>query len=193
MPERILCLLQFPDNSPRFSDFESDGSLSIDESNLHRGYPAGLIFREEGFVPGITFTHRREVRPVRRREIQTTSGGFPTPTMAITWKCPLPPPSPIPSSFGAIMSFRWRIPKENNLTGSCSPWEQARREAQLAGLRFRKGDRLQVHDGPHVGKSGVVEQILFGHHHAYLIQPAEGEAFQASDAQVEPAPQNSSS
>jgi hypothetical protein len=30
MPERILCLLQFPDNSPRFSELESGGSLSID-------------------------------------------------------------------------------------------------------------------------------------------------------------------
>jgi hypothetical protein len=76
---------------------------------------------------------------------------------------------------------------------SKSIWEQARRDAQLAGLRFRAGDRLHVHDGPHVGKSGVVEQILFGHHHAYLIQPAEGEVFQASDAQVESALKNGAS
>jgi hypothetical protein len=38
----------------------------------------------------------------------------------------------------------------------------------------------------HVGKSGVVEEILIDHHFAYLIQPASGEAFQASDAQVDP-------
>ena len=29
------------------------------ESNLHRGYQAGIIFRGSEFVPGITFTHRR--------------------------------------------------------------------------------------------------------------------------------------
>jgi hypothetical protein len=31
MPERILCLLQFTDNSPRFSELEFGGSLSIDD------------------------------------------------------------------------------------------------------------------------------------------------------------------
>lgn len=29
------------------------------EGNLHRGYKAGLIFRGDNFVPGITYTHRR--------------------------------------------------------------------------------------------------------------------------------------
>jgi ribosomal protein S4E len=62
---------------------------------------------------------------------------------------------------------------------------QSRTEAHLSELRFRKGEHVCVHEGAHVGKSGVVEEILIDHHFAYLIQPASGEAFQASDAQVE--------
>ena len=64
-------------------------------------------------------------------------------------------------------------------------WMQSRTEAHLSELRFRKGEHVCVHEGAHVGKSGVVEEILIDHHFAYLIQPASGEAFQASDAQVE--------
>jgi len=64
-------------------------------------------------------------------------------------------------------------------------WEHTRNEAVLAKLRFRVGDCLVVKDGPHAGKSGTVERLLLNHLHAYLIQPAEGDAFQASDVQVE--------
>ncbi|TKV82241.1 DUF4062 domain-containing protein [Bradyrhizobium elkanii] len=64
-------------------------------------------------------------------------------------------------------------------------WEHVRGAAALAKLRFRVGDPLVVKDGPLAGKSGVVERLLLNHVHAYLIKPAEGEPFQASDAQVE--------
>jgi len=64
-------------------------------------------------------------------------------------------------------------------------WMEARREAHLSELRFRKGDHLRVHDGPHTGKDGILDEILIDHRFAYLIQPSSGEAFQASDSQVE--------
>lgn len=64
-------------------------------------------------------------------------------------------------------------------------WEHTRNEAALSKLRFRVGARLVVTSGPEAGKSGVVERLLLNHVHAYLIKPAEGEMFQASDAQVE--------
>jgi hypothetical protein len=64
-------------------------------------------------------------------------------------------------------------------------WMDARREAHLSQLRFRKGDHLQVSEGPHAGKDGVVQEILIDHLFAYLIQPSSGDAFQASDPQVE--------
>lgn len=63
-------------------------------------------------------------------------------------------------------------------------WEHARREAALEKLRFRVGDYLVVTSGPLAGKSGVVERLLLNHVHAYVIKAAEGELFQASDAQV---------
>jgi hypothetical protein len=66
-------------------------------------------------------------------------------------------------------------------------WEEARRQAALAKLRFRVGDHLVVKSGPEAGKSGVVDRLLLNHLHAYVIQPANGELFQASDAQVEQA------
>jgi hypothetical protein len=64
-------------------------------------------------------------------------------------------------------------------------WEHTLNEAALAKLRFRVGDCLVVKDGPHAGKKGPVQRLLLRHLHAYLIQPADGEPFQASDAQVE--------
>jgi len=64
-------------------------------------------------------------------------------------------------------------------------WEHTGNEAALAKLRFRVGDCLAVKDGPHAGKSGIVGRLLLSHVHAYLIQLAEGDAFRASDAQVE--------
>lgn len=64
-------------------------------------------------------------------------------------------------------------------------WEHTRNEAALAKLRFRRGDHLAVKTGPEAGKSGIVERLLLHHVHAYLIRPVEGDAFQASDAQVE--------
>ena len=63
-------------------------------------------------------------------------------------------------------------------------WERARAEAALAKLRFRVGDYLKVLTGPHADKSGQVERLLLNHHHAYVIKPEEGAAFQASDEQV---------
>jgi hypothetical protein len=42
-----------------------------------------------------------------------------------------------------------------------------------------------VKAGPEAGKSGIVDRLLLNHLHAYVIQPADGELFQASDAQVE--------
>ncbi|MGB8536657.1 MAG: hypothetical protein WCD57_09615 [Acidobacteriaceae bacterium] len=42
-----------------------------------------------------------------------------------------------------------------------------------------------MHDGPHAGEGGVLNEILIDYHFAYLIQPSSGEAFQASDSQVE--------
>lgn len=64
-------------------------------------------------------------------------------------------------------------------------WEHTRNEAALSKLRFRVGAHLSVKSGPEAGKSGVIERLLLNHVHAYLIKPAEGELFQASDAQVE--------
>jgi hypothetical protein len=64
-------------------------------------------------------------------------------------------------------------------------WDRGRDEAALARLRFRTGDTLVVHAGPHAGKAGVVEKLLLNHVHAYLVKPSEGEPFQASDEQVE--------
>lgn len=64
-------------------------------------------------------------------------------------------------------------------------WEHTRNRAALAKLRFRVGARLSVKSGPETGKAGVVERLLLGHLHAYLIKPSAGEPFQASDAQVE--------
>jgi hypothetical protein len=64
-------------------------------------------------------------------------------------------------------------------------WEEARAKAALAKLRFREGARLRVSAGPHAGKSGIVERLLLNHLHAYVIQPQEGEAFQAADDQVD--------
>jgi hypothetical protein len=66
-----------------------------------------------------------------------------------------------------------------------SVWERARDEAALAKLRFRVNDQLTVTAGPHAGKSGVVVKLLLSHLHAYVIKPAAGEEFQASDAQVD--------
>ena len=71
-------------------------------------------------------------------------------------------------------------------------WEQARSDAALAKLRFRTGDELRVASGPHAGKTGVVEQLYLNHVDAYLIRPADGELFQASDEQVESAPPSAS-
>ncbi|MFC5741588.1 SIR2 family protein [Dyella tabacisoli] len=65
-------------------------------------------------------------------------------------------------------------------------WERALDEAALAKLRFRVGDRLKVVSGPNEGLSGAVERLLLRHVHAYLIKPIDdGDAFQASDEQVE--------
>src|ERR1700730_13755529 len=64
-------------------------------------------------------------------------------------------------------------------------WEEARDKAALAKLRFREGARVKVLAGPHAGKSGIVERLLLNHLHAYVIQPHEGEAFQAADDQVQ--------
>src|SRR5262249_26061987 len=64
-------------------------------------------------------------------------------------------------------------------------WEHTRNEAALAKFRFREGDHLTVKAGLEAGKSGIVERLLLNHVHAYLIRPVEGDAFQASDAQVE--------
>ena len=64
-------------------------------------------------------------------------------------------------------------------------WERARGEAALAKLRFRPGARLRVIAGPNAGRCGIVERLMLGHLHAYLIQPTDGEAFQAADDQVE--------
>jgi hypothetical protein len=66
--------------------------------------------------------------------------------------------------------------------------EHAREQATLAKLRFRPGDALSVSAGPHAGSSGIVEKLLLNHHHAYLIRPKDGDAFQAADEQVERAP-----
>jgi hypothetical protein len=66
-----------------------------------------------------------------------------------------------------------------------SIWERARNEAALAKLRFRVSDQLTVTAGPHAGKRGVVVKLLLNHLHAYLIKPAVGDEFQASDAQVD--------
>ncbi|HWX14648.1 MAG TPA: KOW motif-containing protein [Methylocella sp.] len=55
----------------------------------------------------------------------------------------------------------------------------------VSGLRFREGARVKVLAGPHAGKSGIVERLLLNHLHAYVIQPHEGEAFQAADDQVQ--------
>lgn len=63
-------------------------------------------------------------------------------------------------------------------------WMDARQAAHRAELRFREGDHLSVHEGPHVGKDGVVKEILTDHAFAYVIQPLSGDSFQASDAQV---------
>jgi hypothetical protein len=60
-----------------------------------------------------------------------------------------------------------------------------RREAHLSELRFRKRDYLQVSEGPHAGKDGVVQEVLIDHVFAYLIQTSSGDALQASDPQVE--------
>jgi hypothetical protein len=64
-------------------------------------------------------------------------------------------------------------------------WEHTRNEAALSKLRFRPGARLSVISGPEAGKTGIVERLLLNHLQAYLIKPAEGELFQASDVQVE--------
>jgi hypothetical protein len=64
-------------------------------------------------------------------------------------------------------------------------WEEARDKAALAKLRFREGARLKVSSGPHASQSGIVKRLLLSHLHAYVIQPEEGEAFQAADDQVE--------
>jgi hypothetical protein len=66
-----------------------------------------------------------------------------------------------------------------------SIWERARDEAALAKLRFRVSEELTVTAGPHAGKRGVVVKLLLNHLHAYLIKPAVGDEFQASDAQVD--------
>lgn len=66
-----------------------------------------------------------------------------------------------------------------------SIWERARDEAALAKLRFRVNGQLTVTAGPHAGKRGVVVKLLLNHLHAYVIKPAAGEEFQASDAQVD--------
>jgi hypothetical protein len=55
-----------------------------------------------------------------------------------------------------------------------SRWMDARREAHLSELRFRKGDHLFVQEGPHAGKDGVVQEVLIDHVLAYLIQPQSG-------------------
>ena len=64
-------------------------------------------------------------------------------------------------------------------------YQEARDRTTLAKLRFREGARLKVTAGPHAGKSGVVEQLLLNHVHAYAIRPEEGEIFLAADNQVE--------
>lgn len=69
-------------------------------------------------------------------------------------------------------------------------WENTCNEAALAKLRFRVGAQLSVKSGPEAGKAGVVERLLLGRLHAYLIRPSTGEPFQASDAQVELAEEN---
>jgi hypothetical protein len=64
-------------------------------------------------------------------------------------------------------------------------WERALDEAALSKLRFRVGDRLSVHSGPHAGNTGIVERLLLRHLHAYVMKSPAGELFQASDQQVE--------
>jgi hypothetical protein len=65
--------------------------------------------------------------------------------------------------------------------------QEARDKAALAKLRFREGARLKVINGPYAGQTGMVEKLLLNHVHTYVIRPAEGEIFQASDNQVEAA------
>ncbi|HVY28192.1 MAG TPA: DUF4062 domain-containing protein [Polyangiaceae bacterium] len=64
-------------------------------------------------------------------------------------------------------------------------WHRGSDAAALSRLRFRVGDTLAVREGPHAGKEGIVDRLLLNHVHAYLIKPGAGEAFQASDQQVE--------
>jgi hypothetical protein len=93
----------------------------------------------------------------------------------------------------SVEPFRKAMVFADRMYGSDDPrtvatkarWIEASRVAHLSQLRFRKGDHLRVHDGPHAGKNGIVNEILINHHFAYLIQPSTGEAFQASDSQVE--------
>jgi hypothetical protein len=89
-----------------------------------------------------------------------------------------------------VFSNRMRGIEDTETLEAKEVFDRARDEAALAKLRFRVGDRVKVHTGPHEGKSGNVERLLLNHLHAYLIKPANEEAFQASDAQVEQEPAN---
>lgn len=89
---------------------------------------------------------------------------------------------------GMVFSDRMLGPQDTETVQARALWDRAVDEAALSKLRFRVGDLLRVHTGPHAGKGGVVERLLLRHLHAYLLRPASGEPFQASDQQVEREP-----
>ena len=88
--------------------------------------------------------------------------------------------------FSRIVCSAWTMRKP---CASCREWEQVRDEAALAKLRFpaRGTSPRDFRSGSRKIRCG--DRLLLNHVHAYLIHPAEGEPFQASDAQVESAPE----
>lgn len=214
------------------------------ENGLHRGYKAGIIFRGDNFVPGITFAYRRrgETGPpsgntdylwylpnVYFGDYLEVSSGDNEPEAFVSWRdyeYQVKNPEGQKSDWvlfsypfddaalhairheaiatgktlldagnavGAVEPLRKGMVFSDRMLGIQHPetveakavWERALNEAALSKLRFRVGDYLKAHSGPHAGKSGIVERLLLRHLHAYLIRPSAGEQFQASDQQVE--------
>lgn len=214
------------------------------ESGLHREYKAGIIFRGNNFVPGITFTYRRrgETGPptgnadyfwrlpnVYFGDYLEVSSGDDEPEAFVSWRdCEFQVKNPegqksewvlfsypfddkalhatrteaiatgkalldAGNAVDAVEPLRKGMVFTDRMLGIEHPeteearaiWNRALDEASLSKLRFRVGDHLKVHSGPHVGKIGMVERLLLRHVYAYLLSPKEGEPFQASDQQVE--------
>jgi hypothetical protein len=155
------------------ADDEIEGTLSW------RGYEFQVKNPEGQTSDWVLFTYPFNDEILERIRLDSFHQG----SMLLTAGKPAEAVEPLRKAY--VFSDRMLGTQHEDTLRTKSVLEQARNAAALAKLRFRVGDQLIISGGPHMGKTAVVEKLLLNHLHAYLLKPDIGEAFQASDEQVE--------